>query len=82
MDIPSGGKLDSFDPWIIRRSLTLAKAEEELSQSGIDFEIEDYDPEEGAKSMTGGVGVKLTFSGKDLLLSSVSYTFDERRRVK
>jgi hypothetical protein len=72
-DVPTGGKLESFDPWIIRGSLTLSKAEEQLSQSGISYQIEDYELDEDAKCMRAGVGVKLIFMGHDLSLRAVSY---------
>jgi hypothetical protein len=73
-DIPSGGKLVGFDPWVIRRSLTLSEAEEHLSQSGIDHEVGDYELEDDAKCLTAGVGVKLIFVGESLPLRVVSYT--------
>lgn len=71
-DVP--GKLVNFDPWLIRRTLTLSDAEEQSSQSGIEYEVEDYELEDDAKCLTAGVGVKLIFIGKGLLLRVVSYT--------
>ena len=73
-DVPSGGKLVDFDPWIIRRSLTVSEAEEQLSQSGIAYEAGDYELEDDAKCLTAGVGVKLIFIGEGLPLRVVSYT--------
>ena len=73
-DVPSGGKLIDFDPWIIQRGLKLAEAEGKLSQSGIDYAVGDYELEDDAKCITAGVGVKLIFIGKDLPLSVVSFT--------
>jgi hypothetical protein len=72
-DVPSGGKLVNFDPWIIRRSLAPSEAAEHLSQSGIDYEVRDYELEDDAKCLTAGVGVKLIFIGKDFPLRVVSY---------
>jgi len=72
-DVPSGGKLADFDPWIIRRSRTLSEAEAQLSQSGIDYEVGDYELEDDAKCLTAGIGVKLIFIGKGLSLRVVSY---------
>ena len=73
-DVPSGGRLVNFDPWVIRRSLTLPEAEENLSRSGIDYEVGDYEIEDDAKCLTAGVGVKLIFMGKGLPLRVVSYS--------
>ena len=73
-DVPAGGKLVDFDPWIIRASLTLSEAEEQLSQAGIDYEVRDYELEDDAKCLTAGVGVKLIFAGEGQHLRVVSYT--------
>ena len=73
-DIPSGGKLVNFDPWVIRRSLTVSEAEEQLSQSGIGYEVGDYELEDNAKCIIAGVGVKLIFIGESLSLRVVSFT--------
>ncbi len=73
-DVPSGGKLVDFDPWIIRKGLTLSDAEEQLSRSGIGYEGRDYELEDEAKCITAGVGVKFIFSGEGLPLRVVSFT--------
>ena len=73
-DVPSGGKLINLHPWIIRRSLTLSEAEERLVESGVEYEVGDYELEDDAKCITAGVGVKLIFIGGGLLLRAVSYT--------
>lgn len=73
-DVPSGGKLVKLDAWIIRRTLTLSEAEEHLSVSGIDYKAEDYKPEDDAKCLVAGVGVKLIFIGESKHLRVVSYS--------
>lgn len=73
-DMPSGGKLVGFDPWIIRRSLTLSEAEEYLTQSGITYEVGDHELEDNYSTcVVAGVGVKLIFMGEDMSLHVVSY---------
>jgi hypothetical protein len=72
-EVPSGGKSVNLDPWIIRRSLTLSEAEEQLSQSGVRYEVRDGESDEQAKCLVAGVGVKLIFVGEAKRLSAVSY---------
>jgi hypothetical protein len=75
-DVPSGGKLVEFDPWVIRRSLTLREAEGYLTRSGIRYEVGDYEPEDDAQHIKAGAGVQLIFIGEGLALRAVSYVND------
>jgi hypothetical protein len=73
-DGPSGGKLVSLDPWVIRPSLTLPEMEECLSRSGIRYQVTDQADWDDYKCMVAGAGAKLIFSGVRLRLSALSYS--------
>lgn len=59
-DVPRGSSSINLNPWIIRQSLKIRDAEEQLSQSDIDYEVMSVDYAEDAKLMLAGVDVSLT----------------------
>jgi len=73
-DVPSGGSLSGFDPWIIRQALTLSAAEEILTRSGIACLVEDYPFEDNAHCLRAGIGVRLIFIGENRQLRAISYS--------
>jgi hypothetical protein len=73
-DVPSGGTVDGFDSWNIRKALTVSEAEEVLSESGISYVIEEYPFEDNAVCLRADAGVKLIFSGAHRQLCPLSYS--------